>query len=735
MKQQIFLSLIILIIPFIGLSQIKKDSNTTALKQVSISSTIGGKSEVFKLIGSGHYLDREELQKLQQSDINRMLKQIPGVNIQEEDGFGLRPNIGLRGVGSERSSKITIMEDGILMSPAPYAAPSAYYFPLAARMQAIEILKGSSQIRFGPNTNGGVINLISTQIPDEFTGALKTSIGNFGNRSLHAYAGGKYKRIGFLVESFQAKTNGFKELPNGANTGFGIQDYLMKLSYESKSTSKHFQKIELKIAENTQLANETYLGITQEDFDKNPYQRYAASQLDNIDLKQRQYVLSHSIDISKQLQLQTSVYRTDFERNWYKLDKVYDTAGVSQSIGSIFSSNMTSYVDILKGNSMGELDIKANNRAYYSQGIQTMLSGNYTKGKGKHSFVVGARLHQDAMDRFQWQDRYFIYGGVLSLTKAGEAGTESNRIQMANAFSAYAQYQLEYGKLKVIPGIRYENIQFEKTDYGKADVERSGVNVKETTNDNQVILPGIGVSYAANNHWIFIGGAHKGFSPAGFTTNAQPENSLNYEAGFRYKKKSMNASVIGFFSNYQNLLGADNVSAGGTGTGELYNGGKARALGAEVMFSYNPLQNKTDKFALPIGINYTFTQAQFLSGFDSDFEGWGSVNVNDDLPYIPNHQLGATLSFVTEKFSFNYNYKWQSEMLAVAGVIGDASAIAIPSFSTSDVSAAYDVNERLQVFGNVLNVFNQKNIVAMRPAGLRPNLARNVNVGVKIKFK
>ncbi len=721
------------LIPFFCFAQL--DSSNKELKQVMINSSIGGKSKVFRLIGSGHYLDREELQKLHQPDVNRMLKQVPGVNIQEEDGFGLRPNIGLRGVGSERSSKITIMEDGVLMSPAPYAAPSAYYFPLAARMQAIEVLKGSSQIRFGPNTNGGVINLMSTSIPNEFGGIMKTTIGNFGNRSIHAYAGGKTNRIGFLVETFQAKSNGFKELPNRENTGFGIQDYLLKLSYESKKTSKHFQKIELKVAENTQLANETYLGITQEDFNENPYQRYAASQLDQIDLKHRQYSLNHSIDIDKNLQLQSTVYRSDFERNWYKLDKVYDTAGVSQSISSIFSNNLTPYVDILKGYAMGELDIKANNRAYYSQGIQTMLSGNYNVGKSKHSFVIGGRYHQDAMDRFQWKDRYAMNNGALSLQSAGEAGTESNRIQKASAFSAYAQYQLEFGKWKFIPGLRYENIRFDKTDYGKADVERTGTDLKESVNSDQVLLPGLGVSYTVDKNWILIGGAHKGFSPAGFTAEAQAESSVNYETGFRFKKKTAKASMIAFYSDYQNLLGADNLSAGGTGSGEQYNGGEARAYGAEVMMAYNPLQNVTDKFALPLGINYTYTKAQFLTNFESEFDGWGKVTASDDLPYIPNHQLGFAISFIMEKFSLNYNFKWQSEMLAVAGSLNDLSSASLPSFSTTDLSVAYDIHNRVQLFGNVLNVFNQKNIVAMRPAGLRPNLARNFNVGVKVNFK
>ena len=55
--------------------------------------------------GSATLIGETELEKFKFDDINRVLYNVPGVNIREEDGYGLRPNIGFRGATPERSKK------------------------------------------------------------------------------------------------------------------------------------------------------------------------------------------------------------------------------------------------------------------------------------------------------------------------------------------------------------------------------------------------------------------------------------------------------------------------------------------------------------------------------------------------------------------------------------------------------------------------------------------------------
>ncbi len=140
-----------------------------------------------RVAGSASVISKDELERNEHNDIHQILKGVPGVYAREEDGFGLRPNIGLRGVSPDRSSKVTLMEDGVLFGPAPYSAPAAYYFPMASRMVGVEVYKGPAAIRFGPNTIGGAVNLRTREVPTHgFEADLDASLGSYFTASAKA---------------------------------------------------------------------------------------------------------------------------------------------------------------------------------------------------------------------------------------------------------------------------------------------------------------------------------------------------------------------------------------------------------------------------------------------------------------------------------------------------------------------------------------------------------------------
>ena len=685
--------------------------------------------------GSATYIGSKKLQQQNYSDINRVLRTVPGINIQEEDGFGLRPNIGLRGTGVERSSKITLMEDGVLIAPAPYSAPAAYYFPTIGRMSSVEVRKGSSQIKYGPNTTGGAINLISTPIPYKLSGQAEVSFGDYSTRKLNASVGNTYKNFGFLLETYQMENDGFKNLDSGGNnTGFDTKDFLGKLMFRTNPGAPIFQKVELKAGYYDELSNQTYLGLTQSDFESNPYRRYAASQKDEMDADQTQLQLRHFVLFSENLDITTTLYRNDYNRNWYKLDKVNDT-----SIADLLENprdNQTAYNIARGSNSQDDaLGVKANNRAYYSQGIQSVVGYQFGLGKADSELEAGLRYHQDEMDRFQWVDGYRMENGIMIQSSTGEPGTESNRIESARAASVYLQNRSSYGDWIFTPGVRYENINLKREDFGKNDPERTGGNLVVTDKTLDVWVPGVGINYQATEQINVFGGVHKGFSPPspGASVGTKSEVSVNYELGFRYQWNNLRLETTGFFNDYSNLLGTDLAAGGGGGTTRQFNAGEVNVVGTEFLFQYD-FAGSTRDYSLPVNLTYTFTRAQFQNNFSSNYDPWGQVQAGDEMPYLPKHQAQASVGIQKGKFGLFMNAYTTSRMRTVAGSGKIENTKSTDSYLIFDVSGSYRFVQYAEIFINARNLTDKTYIVSRRPAGLRPGLPRTLQLGLKFEF-
>jgi len=459
----------------------KKDTiqqKTEQLKEVIVSGNtiLGSRFEVKNKTGSANYISEEDLKKFSYTNINRVLQTVPGINIYEEDGFGLRPNISLRGTSPERSAKINLMEDGVLIAPAPYSAPAAYYFPTIGRMQAVEVLKGSSQIQYGPNTTGGAINMISSRIPNKFSGRASIAAGNYDSRSTQLTIGDSYKNFGFVTDYFNYNSDGFKNLDGGGNTGFNKSDYLAKFRVNSNLDAKTYQSLTFKIQYSEEEANETYLGLTDEDFQENTFRRYRASSEDVMNAEHQQYQLTHFIRLSSSLDISTTGYLNKFKRNWYKLDDV--NLGERVSISNILSSpqNFPLEYQTILGNENTEEDamgVKANNRAYTSNGVQSIAKLRWGSD-WLQTLEAGIRYHEDDEGRFQWVDRYAFLNNELIRTTVGEKGSDANRISGAKALAAHLLYTIKVENLTLTPGLRYENITLTRMDYGTNDPSRTG---------------------------------------------------------------------------------------------------------------------------------------------------------------------------------------------------------------------------------------------------------------------
>ena len=715
-----------------------KDSIQALDEVILVSDVIFGSKFVAKnRTGSAYYISPQELKKFSYTDINRVLRAVPGVTFYEEDGFGLRPNISLRGTSPKRSAKISLMEDGVLIAPAPYSSPSAYYFPSVARMQAVEILKGSSQGQYGPFTTGGAINMVSTQIPDSFSGQVRASYGSFNTSQLHARFGDSKETIGYMVEYLNYNSDGFKNLPDNSNTGFDINEVVAKFRVNSKADAKLQQSLETKFQYYDEVSNETYLGLTENDFSNSPYSRYASSQEDQMTAEHIQLMLTHQLNFSKRLRVTTKGYYNKFKRNWYKLDDVIFN-GDKQKIATVVANpnDFASHMDIIRGTVNSENDallLKANNRVYISKGLQTKFDYHWYGENTFHDLEIGARYHYDEEDRFQWEDGYNIIDGNMTLTSLGERGAQGNRISSATAFAAYAMYKLKYNKLTVTPGLRYENIILERENFGSDNPTRSSNDVSIRENSVDILIPGVGFNYAFRNDLSVFGGVHKGFSPPTNEPGQKAEESINYELGSRFAIGKLTGEIVGFYNDYSNLLGSDLAATGGTGSLDQFNAGEVAVSGIELLLNYD-LLSKNEKFSLPLTFGYTFTNTEFLNSFGSDDDLWGTVTEGDELPYIPKHQFNAMISLEHSNFELNLSTRYNGEFRTMAGSGDIASDELVPSNFIVDFSGKYHFSKNLSLTAGIINLLDETYAVSRVPAGLRPGHPFGANAGLEFRF-
>lgn len=709
------------------------------LDQVLISTQVifGNKYQAKNRTGSSYYLSPKELSKFNSIDINRVLRTVPGVTVYEEDGFGLRPNISLRGTSPERSAKIALMEDGILIAPAPYSAPAAYYFPSVARMQAVEILKGSSQIQYGPFTTGGAINLVSTEIPKTFQGTIKARYGSFDTGQLHAQLGDTKTNFGYSIEFLNFNSNGFKTLPDNSHTGFDKNELLAKFKLILNSNDNIKQVLNFKFQYADEVSNETYLGLTQNDFITNPFNRYASSQNDKMTSDHIQFTVSHELEFIEKIRITTDAYYNGFCRNWYKLnDIVFNESKVGISSILINPELYPNHFEILNARANSNADaliLKANNRTYTSKGIQTKFDYHWSGENIFHDLELNFRYHYDDEDRYQWQDGYEMIDAVLRLTSNGTPGSDANRISSAKAVAASLLYKLKYNELTLTPGIRYENISLQRKDFGTTDSSRSGSNLTKRENKVAIFIPGIGFNYKVNPSTSLYGGIHKGFSPPGNLPNQKSEESINYELGSRFNFKGIRGDFVAFYNDYSNLLGSDLAATGGTGSLDQFNAGKVAVKGFECLLNYDILK-QDNAFKLPITFGYTFTDTQFLNSFGSDDDLWGEVLKGDELPYIAKHQFNTSISLENKLFELHINGRYNGAFRTTAGTDKITQENGITSNIIIDFSGKYHLNNNLSFTGNIINLFNTTYIVSRVPSGLRPGHPFGIYAGLEFKF-
>lgn len=678
--------------------------------------------------GPAQQISARELEAHEYDDIHRVLTGVPGVYVRNEDGFGLRPNIGMRGVNPERSAKITLMEDGIPIAPAPYSAPAVFQAPLATRMVGVDIVKGPAALRFGPRTIAGAVDLHARAIPDRPTAFVDVAGGRFGYGKLHAVLGTSYRGFGVMLELARLQSNGFKQIDGGGNSGFRANDATLALSYQRRTRNGVRHRLETRLGYADELSNETYLGLSLADFLHTPYRRYAASARDRFRLWRSSAVLAY-VAGTDTLELDLRLYRRDHHRVWYRVDRFRDGPSLASLLLAPDDEPLQQLLAVLRGDvdSRGpgqSLLTTRNDWRYVSQGVQPTLRWRPRWRSVAQQLEIGARVHGDSIVRHDTEDAWLMHAGRM--VPEGSPSVDALRnhgAALAAAFHVFDAITIR-DRITIAPALRVEVIGMRFRD---------GLAGTRTRRTDVPVSPGLGALVRATQWLSAFAGVHRGFSPVfpGQPKSVVPERSVNYEAGLRALREALLAEAAGFVNDYQNLNGTCSFGpdcAGGSDNRQ-FNAGKVWIWGFEGLLRWRQAVGRRG-LHVEAGGQYTYTKSRLRHSFHSDFGQWGDVERGDELPYLPRHVAGGLVAMGGRIWDASLSPSYAGAMRDVAGQGPIPLERRIDGFFVLDASAEVRLLGRLRLYAQIGNLTNAVYVVSQRPFGLRPGAPLTAMAGL-----
>ena len=710
-----------------------EQNENTVIETVRI---VGSQADARAIAGSVNVITSEELEVFEYTDIHKILSNVPGINFRPEEGFGLRPNISIRGTYADRSGKITLMEDGVLIAPAPFSASSAYYFPTTGRLAGVEVLKGPAAIANGPYTVGGAINMLSTPIPEDTQGFFNQEVGQHGSMRTHATYGSSKENYGFLVEGHIWESDGFDTIQDETgDTGFRKDDFLAKFRLNSDRGLDIYHELNFKYQWSEESSDQTYVGLSDASFKNNAHERYGMTKYDNMDNDHESMSLNYMLDAGD-FELSATVYENDFARNWFKVDKIDNKKvygignGINNIIGAANEGNLDA-VAILNGeNSKAvEIKLKNNNRVYESSGIDLKLSWS----SEMHYVTAGYRETEDSEDRMQWYATAdWMNGKMGSLVEGAMPGYSSNnRLTSADTSAFHISDVITLGDLTVNLGYRSEEWTIVQERY--VDTARSAIatdkGYPKTLSDSDNSLFGFGATYDVSDNVSIYGGFHEGFTPT--SGGADPEKADNSEIGVRYASGDTFIDVGYFNTDYQNMFGSCTASGGASGEceiGDSFNAGEAKISGLELVAETIV---ESSGMTFPLRLSFTSTDAEFKNTFSSSF--WGDVSAGMAIPDLPETQLALSAGFDTGN-----GWSGTATAYSFGGTCSVASCEAgtkVDSYNTLDLTLNREISEKIDLYLTMTNLADNEDIVARAPKnGARAQASRITLIGARFKF-
>lgn len=702
------------------------------MRELPVVGVIGTRDKLETTSGSGTLVDQQTLYQSHVYTTNEALRKVPGINVRDEEGFGMRPNIGVRGLNPTRSTRTLLLEDGLPLSYAPYGDNASYYHPPVDRFETIEVLKGAGQLSFGPQTTAATLNYVTPTPPLTPGGFVGFTGGNRDYLNGHVNYGGTAGPWGGLFDYIHKEGQGARD-----NLALAIDDVNLKGVYRINEQDALILRGNF-FREDSQL---TYSGLTDAELRNFGY-RYNPFKNDYFNTNRWGASATHEHKFNQDIKLTTSFYWTQFNRDWWR--QASSTTDSQCGAGFVGQRNAGLAVDPdACGSIQGRL------RDYNTWGVEPRLHASYD--------LMGLPGELDLGFRAHFEEQYRRQENGLTPTARSGAVSEINE-RYTDAYSGFIQNRIFLGNWSFAPAVRVESIRFERINrIDPANPESGSSYLTEA-------LPGFGINYTPSEKVTAFFGVHRGFSPPrtedaisnlGLATDVGPEHSWNYELGARTRPwKGVNLEGTLFHTYFEQQSAVGSIAGGSTPLAT----GEARYQGLEFVGR----TDLGDLFDTPHNVylqsSYTWVaDAEALSPFrcvpvdgkipSACLNGMvAGSQAGHRMPYAPEHLLTATVGYqhpigfdfhletvlVGEQFSDFHNATSPTNPDGTANLSGQMGRIS--DYTIVNLATTYQVKPlNTDVFVSVKNLFDEDYIVD-RTRGIQTGSPRLVQAGFRTRF-
>ena len=682
--------------------------------EVSVNANLlaGTEASLSEVPGSIERVDAQTLQNSRVFNFSEALRKVSGVSVREEEGFGLRPNISIRGTNPTRSTKVLLLEDGVPLAYAPYGDNASYYHPPIERYESIEVLKGSGQIAYGPQTVAGLINYITPNPTQKPSFGIRLTGGNraFFNGSFTG--SGTINKTGIFANYTRKQGDGARD---------NISSKLNDISTKVVQTLNDRNALTLKFSYYGEDSNVTYSGLTAAEYAADP--RSNPFKNDFFYGDRYGFSASHAGVISSKAVVNTNFYANKFTRHWWR-----------QSSNSGQRPNRLNVdPDCL---SLADLNTTCGNegrlREYETYGIEPRFTLNYDAGTSfRGELQAGVRAHWEVQKRRQ-------ENGDLPNSRSGVAVEINERRN--DAYSGFVQNRFIFGDLAITPGVRFERIKIERKNLLSSPAAFGSTTVSE-------VIPGIGVAYSGLPRTTIFAGVHRGFSPpraediisnSGGVVELDSELSWNYEIGVRTNPfKGLRLDGAFFRLDYENQIVPASL-AGGVGA-TLTNGGETLQQGLEFSGQFDSGVVFESPHNIYIRTAYTWLPIAEFSGVRFSSVTPSISITGNRLPYVPETTVTTSLGY-SHTNGFDgfietvYVGPQFSDDLNTINPIANGQRGAIPSQTYWNATANYRVEQWKTVFFVTAKNLFDRTFITDRSRGILPSSPRLLQAGVHIRF-